>query len=57
MITGYAEAEAISDRPERVEVIPKPFTLHSFRPRFPGSTTLAMLRDRHRRPLFQRDGE
>ncbi|HLO19930.1 MAG TPA: response regulator [Sphingomicrobium sp.] len=26
MITGYAEAEAISDRPEKVEVVPKPFT-------------------------------
>ena len=28
IITGYADAEAIGDRPEGVEVIPKPFTLH-----------------------------
>ena len=29
IITGYADAEAIGDRPEGVEVIPKPFTLHA----------------------------
>jgi DNA-binding NtrC family response regulator len=26
MITGYADAEAISDRPEGVEILLKPFT-------------------------------
>ena len=28
IITGYVDAEVIGDRPEGVEVIPKPFTLH-----------------------------
>jgi DNA-binding NtrC family response regulator len=28
MITGYADADAIGDRPENVEVLLKPFTPH-----------------------------